>query len=65
MARREVLNQLQHLECQLSAIENTARTVQSELLVSNKVNITTQKLISATCIYVLADVQYYLLYMCI
>ena len=37
VARREVLSQLQQLESQLSAIENTARTVQGELLASSQV----------------------------
>lgn len=37
VVQREVLSQLQQLECQLSAIENTARTVQGELLASNQV----------------------------
>ena len=37
MARREVLSQLQQLECQLTAIESTARTVEGELLASNQV----------------------------
>ena len=37
VARREVLSQLQQLECQLTAIESTARTVEGELLASNQV----------------------------
>lgn len=39
MAQRQVLSQLHHLECQLNAIENTARTVQGELLASNQVKV--------------------------
>ena len=39
VARREVLSQLQQLECQLTAIETTARTVEGELLASNQVKV--------------------------
>ena len=38
VASRNALSQLHHLERQLTAIENTARTVESELLASNQVS---------------------------